>query len=87
MVAVALCAEGIANYAAGPNQYSFTSPVSSGVLILDGAVVSYDGIVLIGVLLVAGAVTSWFLHRTVLARGCRRARTPRSPRCSASTSR
>lgn len=69
VVAVALCAEGIANYAAGPNQYSFTSPVNSGVLILDGAVVSWDGIVLIGVLLVAGAVTSWFLHRTVLGQG------------------
>jgi branched-subunit amino acid ABC-type transport system permease component len=69
VVAVALCAEGIADYAVGPSQYSFTSPVGSGVWILDGAVTTYDGLVLIAVLLAAGALTSWFLHRTVLGQG------------------
>jgi branched-subunit amino acid ABC-type transport system permease component len=69
VVAVALCAEGIADYAAGPGQYSFAPLTGSGVVILDGAVTTYDGVVLIGVLLVAGAATSWFLHRTVLGQG------------------
>lgn len=69
VVAVALCAEGIADYLSGPSQYSFTSLTGSGVLLLGGAVISYDGLVLIGVLLAAGAVTSWFLHRTVLGQG------------------
>jgi len=69
VVAVALCAEGIADYAAGPSQYSFAPLTGSGVVILDGAVTTYDGFVLIGVVLAAGAATSWFLHRTVLGQG------------------
>ena len=69
VVAVALCVEGVANFAVGPNQFSFSSPVGSGTVLIDGAVATYDGLVLIAVLLVVGALVSWFLHRTVLGQG------------------
>jgi len=69
VVAVALCVEGVANWAVGPNQFSFNSPVGSGTVIAGGAVATYDGLVLIVVLLAAGSLTSWFLHRTVLGQG------------------
>jgi branched-subunit amino acid ABC-type transport system permease component len=66
VVAVALCAEGIANFAVGADQFSFASVAGSATVLVHGAAMTSDGLAVIGVLLAAGLVTSWFLHRTVL---------------------
>ncbi|NNN19378.1 MAG: branched-chain amino acid ABC transporter permease [Acidimicrobiaceae bacterium] len=69
VVAVALCTEGIANFAVGPNQFSFRSLVGNGTVRLSNAVMTFDGLVLIGILLLVGLLISWFLHRTIFGQG------------------
>ncbi len=68
IVAVALCAEGVANYAVGADQFSFPSLAGGATVLVHGAVMTADGLAVIGVLLAAGLMTSWFLQRTVLGR-------------------
>jgi branched-chain amino acid transport system permease protein len=68
VVAVALCVEGAANFAVGADQFSFASIVGSATVLVDGAVMTADGLAVVGVLLAAGLAATWFLHRTVLGR-------------------
>jgi len=68
IVAVALCAEGIANFAVGAGQFSFTSLVGSATVLAGGAALTAAGLAVIGALVAAGLAATWFLHRTVLGR-------------------
>lgn len=65
VVGVSLAAEGVAYLLLGPDDFSFASLAGSGTVKVFGAIFTWEGIVVIAMLVVGALLVSWILHGTV----------------------